>query len=88
MRLSLWLLLVAGTLVALSWLVLVVASGFAIWTSEANGLGLTLQAGLLLSPVALFIGLRVSKHSAVLSTALFMLSWLIAFAAIVTLFLW
>lgn len=87
MRLSLWLLLVAAALVALFWLMLVVASGFTIWTNESNAVGLTLQTGLLLSPVALFLGLKLSKNSVGLSATLFMLSWLVAFAALITLHL-
>ncbi|MEJ7926306.1 hypothetical protein WG908_05980 [Sphingobium sp. AN641] len=85
MRLSLWLLLIAAALIALFWLMLVVASGFTIWTNESNAAGLTLQAGLVLSPGALFLGLKLSKHSIGLSTALFILSWLVAFSALIVL---
>ena len=87
MRLSLWLLLAASALVALFWLMLVVASGFTIWTNESNGAGLTLQTGLFLAPVALFVGLKLSKHNFGLSVALFVLSWLVAFTALITLHL-
>jgi hypothetical protein len=85
MRVSLWLLLIAAALVALFWLMLVVVSGFTIWTTESNVAGLTLQAGLLVSPVALFFGLKLSKHSVGLTVALFAFSWSVASAALVTL---
>ncbi len=84
MRMSLWFLLVAAGFIALFWLVLVVVSGFTIWTIDSNVAGLTLQAGLVLSPVALFLGLKLSKHSADLTTALFASSWCVVFAALVT----
>ena len=80
---SLWLLLVAAALVAFFWLMLVVASGFSIWTTESNVAGLTLQTGLLLSPVTLFFGLKLSKHSVGLTVALFTLSWSVAAAVLI-----
>jgi hypothetical protein len=85
MRFSLWLLLLAAALVALFWLMLVVVSGFAIWTTESSVAGLTLQAGLLVSPVALFLGLKLSKHSVGFTVALFAFSWSVASAALLTL---
>jgi hypothetical protein len=84
MRMSLWLLLVAAVLVALFWLMLVLVSGFSIWTTESNVAGLTLQAGLLLSPVALFFGLRLSKHSVGLTVVLFALSWSVVSTALIS----
>jgi hypothetical protein len=83
MRMSLWLLMVAAALVALFWLMLVVVSGFTIWTTESNVAGLTLQTGLLLSPVVLFFGLKLSTHSVGFSVALFALSWSLAFSALI-----
>ena len=85
MRVSLWLLLVAAALVACFWLMLVVVSGFTIWTTESNVAGLTLQTGLLVSPVALFLGLKLSKRSVGLTVALFAFSLSVTFAALVTL---
>jgi hypothetical protein len=85
MRMSLWLLLIAAAVIALFWLMLVVASGFSIWTTESNVAGLILQTGLLLSPVALFLGLKLSKHSVGLNVALFALSWSVASAALMCL---
>ena len=83
MRMSLWLLLVAAGFITLSWLMLVVASGFSIWNENSNAAGLTIQAGLLLSPVALFLGLKLSKRRVGLNTVLFVLSWSVAFAALI-----
>lgn len=85
MRISLWLLLVAVALVALFWLMLVAVSGFTIWTTNSNVAGLTLQISLLASPVALFFGLKLSKHSVGLTVALFVFSWSVASAALMTL---
>lgn len=79
---SLWLLLVAAALVALSWLMLVVVSDFTIWMTESNVAGLTLQTGFLLSPVALFLGLKLSSHSVGFTVALFAFSWSVAFAVL------
>lgn len=83
MRMSLWLLLVAATSIALFWLMLVVVSGFSIWTTESSVAGLTLQAGFVLFPVALLFGLKLSKHSAGLTGALFAFSWSVAAAALI-----
>jgi hypothetical protein len=85
MRMSLWVLLVAAALIALFWLMLVVGSGFTIWTTESNVAGLTLQTALLLSPAALYLGLKLSKHSVGLTAVLFAASWSIALAALITL---
>ncbi|OSZ72223.1 hypothetical protein CAP39_02370 [Sphingomonas sp. IBVSS1] len=88
MRISLWLLLSAAALIASFWLMLVVVSGFSIWTTESNVAGLTLQTGLLVSPVALFFGLKLSKHSDGLTVGLFAFSWSVISAALVTLGFW
>ena len=85
MRISLWLLLAAATLIALFWLMLVVASGFTIWTAESNAAGVTLQTGLLLSPVALFLGVKLSTHSVAFTIVLFAFSWFVALAALIIL---
>ena len=88
MRLSLWPLLVGVGLVALFWLTLVVFSGFTIWSVDSNVAGLTLQASLLLSPVALMLGLKLSKHSVGFTVALFALRWSATFAALAFFGLW
>lgn len=63
------------------WLILVVFSGFTVWSVDSNVAGLMLQTGLLLSPIALMLGLKLSKHSAGFTVALFALSWSATFAA-------
>ena len=85
MRMSLRLLLVAAALVALFWLMLVVASGFTIWMTDSNVARLTLHTGLLVSPMVLFFGLKLSRHSNSLTVLLFAISWSVAFAALATL---
>jgi hypothetical protein len=63
---------------------LVLVSGFSTWTTESNVAGLTLQAGLLLSPVTLFFGLRLSKHSVGFTVVLFALSWSVVSTALIS----
>ncbi len=71
----------------LFWLMLVVVSGFTIWTNDSNAAGLTLQTGLLIFPATLFLGLKLSKHSVGLSVALFLLSWSVVIAGLIVLHL-
>ena len=82
MRVSIWVLLLIATPVALFWLVLVLLSNFRIWTHESNIAGLALQSGLLLFPVALIFGLRQSKGSFSRTITLFCISWVVALTAL------
>jgi hypothetical protein len=81
-RMSVWLLLFAATLVASFWLMLVFASGFQIWTNDSNGAGLAFQTLLVTSPVALFVGLELSKNSSRRTVALFLIAWALALATL------
>ena len=83
MRTSLWLLLVAASLVAWFWLLLVLNSDFSIWTADSNAAGLTLQGALFLFPLGLFFGLKQSEGSAARTIGLFALSWSVGLAALV-----
>jgi len=88
MRLSLWLLFGVASLVAVFWLVLVVASGFEIWLTDSNAAGLGVQAALLLFPVGLFFALKESKGSPNRTATLFAVAWGIAMAACVFFYVW
>jgi hypothetical protein len=85
MRVSVWLLFVATTLLALFWLCLVIASRFSIWTVDSNAAGLILQIGLMLFPIALFFGLKQSQHSLRRTAALFIFGWAIPLSALLLL---
>jgi hypothetical protein len=74
MRASLWLLFAAATAVAIFWLLLVLASGSAIWR-ESNWAGLSLQTALLLFPVCLLVALRKSSKSLTGTVAIFLFGW-------------
>ncbi len=78
MRASLWLLLAAATVASLFWLFLVFASGFTIWTDDSNLEGLTIQAALIFSPIALWIGLKASANHLRQTVLLFVVAWTLA----------
>lgn len=82
LRMSVWAMLMAATLVASFWLMLVFVSGFDIWATESNAAGLTLQAALIVFPVALFFGLKLSAGSFRRTVALFVTAWATALGAL------
>ncbi|WP_126172728.1 hypothetical protein [Altericroceibacterium xinjiangense] len=88
MRLSLWFLLGAASLVAIFWLALVVVSGFEIWLTESNTAGLILQSALILFPVSVFFGIKQSKGNFSRTSAVFALAWTIAAVAMVFFQVW
>jgi uncharacterized membrane protein YGL010W len=81
MRASLWLLFAGSTAISLSWMCLLLASGFEVW-SDSNSAGLSLQAVLLLYPVGLFVALRKSSASLNGTVATFVGGWIVAVAAL------
>ncbi len=81
MRASLWLLVAAASAISLFWLSLVLMSGFDIWR-ESNWAGLSLQAVVLLFPVALFTGLKKSMEKPTGTVVTFLVGWGVAGAAI------
>ena len=81
MRASLWFLFSAASAISLFWLLLMLLSGFEIWR-ESNGVGLSLQAVMLLFPVALFVGLKKSSENPTGTVATFLVGWGVAAAAL------
>ena len=68
-------LLAAATVVSSFWFLLVIGSGFTIWTDDTNLAGLTIQAAIILSPLGLYIGLKASADSRSRTIVLFIVAW-------------
>ncbi|WP_335311007.1 hypothetical protein [Sphingomonas phyllosphaerae] len=81
MRASPWLLFAAAAIVAMFWMILVLASGFEVWR-ESNRAGQTLQAALLLFPAGLLFAMRKSISSPFGTIATFSTAWSLVASAL------